>query len=268
MIVSSVILLVIVAAWAVVLVPMLLNRHDAANEARSVDRFATAMRVLARRSATPVDQRYVVVPPRPDRSATVVVNAATRWEQQAADARRRVAEADESHKHRDSADPLAVDLIGSRVTARRRRNLLTLIVVVIAALPAAILITPMLWLLDALAALLLAGYVVHLRRAAIRRDARRDRRVARAERALSDQPLETVKVRPPPASQPVPPANAVVIERQQDGSWLPVPVPLPTYVEAPRAPRPAPAQPVVASVTEEELDRHLDELERRLAVNE
>jgi len=63
------------------------------------------------------------------------------------------------------------------------------------------------------------------------------------------------------------PSNAVVIERQQDGSWHPVPVPLPTYVTAPAAFPAASATPPLTS-DEVELDRHLDAMERRLAVND
>ncbi len=49
---SSTILMVIVLVvmWLVVLVPMFVRKHDEADEERSVDRFATAMRVLRRRT--------------------------------------------------------------------------------------------------------------------------------------------------------------------------------------------------------------------------
>ncbi|MDP9240184.1 MAG: hypothetical protein M3O55_06015, partial [Actinomycetota bacterium] len=70
------------------------------------------------------------------------------------------------------------------------------------------------------------------------------------------------------------PSNAVIIERQEDGSWIPVPVPVPTYVNAPLGP-PAPAasdergkRPTVGLTTEEDLDRRLEDMERRLAVND
>lgn len=52
-------------AWAVYLVPKALKHHDEVARGRSVDRFSTAMRVLARRE--PVDRRtarLVVTPPR------------------------------------------------------------------------------------------------------------------------------------------------------------------------------------------------------------
>jgi hypothetical protein len=50
--VSSTILMVIVLVvmWLVVLVPMFVRKHDEGDEERSVDRFATAMRVLRRRT--------------------------------------------------------------------------------------------------------------------------------------------------------------------------------------------------------------------------
>ncbi|MDP9241408.1 MAG: hypothetical protein M3O55_12345, partial [Actinomycetota bacterium] len=121
---SSLILLVIVAAWAVVLVPMLLNRHESASEIRSVDRFATAMRVLARRTATSGDRRYVVVPRQPERAPSVVVNGTSPWVEQADDARRRLAAEEPSR-----ADELAArDVAAARssMAARRMRVLLVL----------------------------------------------------------------------------------------------------------------------------------------------
>jgi hypothetical protein len=46
---SGLILLVIVAAWLAVLVPMALRSHDSSTSSSSVDRFSDAMRVLSRR---------------------------------------------------------------------------------------------------------------------------------------------------------------------------------------------------------------------------
>jgi hypothetical protein len=48
---SGLILLVIVAAWLAVLVPMALRSHEASTSLSSVDRFSDAMRVLSRRDA-------------------------------------------------------------------------------------------------------------------------------------------------------------------------------------------------------------------------
>jgi hypothetical protein len=69
--VSGLIVAGIVAIWVVVLVPMWLNRHDAANASRSMDTFSTAMRVLSRRQQMHGDRRYVVMPQRENWGLTV-----------------------------------------------------------------------------------------------------------------------------------------------------------------------------------------------------
>ena len=61
-------------AWAVYLIPKALKHHDEVARTRSIDRFSTAMRVLARRE--PVnrrDSRLVVTPPRPAGSTRMLV---------------------------------------------------------------------------------------------------------------------------------------------------------------------------------------------------
>ena len=58
--------MVLAVAWAVYLIPKALKHHDEVARTRSIDRFSTAMRVLARRE--PVnrrDTRLVVTPARP-----------------------------------------------------------------------------------------------------------------------------------------------------------------------------------------------------------
>ena len=72
---SGLILLLIVGAWLAVLVPMALRSHDTATAASTVERFSDAMRVLSRRStgvAAPVDDVPLVPPPvrRPRRGPT------------------------------------------------------------------------------------------------------------------------------------------------------------------------------------------------------
>ena len=54
----------IVAVWAVVLVPLALRRHDQAARSRSIERFSSAMRVLARRGPTGEAGAIGVVPDR------------------------------------------------------------------------------------------------------------------------------------------------------------------------------------------------------------
>ena len=68
--------MVLALAWAVYLIPKALKHHDEIARTRSIDRFSTAMRVLARRE--PVnrrDARLVVTPPRP--AAPPVASAAS-----------------------------------------------------------------------------------------------------------------------------------------------------------------------------------------------
>jgi hypothetical protein len=231
--VTSLILLVIVAAWAVVLLPMLLNRHEAANEARSVDRFATAMRVLSRRTATSGDRRYVVVPPRPQSAPQVVANGARAHAP---------AYAEEPSPQRLARATRAV--VGNGAVARRRRILLALTVLAVVAGVAAVAVSRLLWLAQVGFDLLIVMYLWRVRRVVT---AARNRRV-RTTAAVSVRPAASGYARAVPAPQfavPVP-DNAVVIERQQDGSWKPVPVPLPTYVTAPVA-RPAAAPVPVAA---------------------
>lgn len=68
---SGIIFVVLAVAWAVYLVPKALQHHDEVARSRSVDRFSTAMRVLARRE--PVDRRNARLVVTPARSTDRVV---------------------------------------------------------------------------------------------------------------------------------------------------------------------------------------------------
>ena len=63
--------MVLALAWAVYLIPKALKHHDEVARTRSVDRFSTAMRVLARRE--PVDRRNARLVVTPARSAERVI---------------------------------------------------------------------------------------------------------------------------------------------------------------------------------------------------
>ena len=98
--------MVLALAWAVYLIPKALKHHDEVARTRSIDRFSTAMRVLARRE--PVnrrDARLVVTPARPATATRMVVP-------QAAEAVRRP----------------AARRVAARQAARRRRRVLLLLV--------------------------------------------------------------------------------------------------------------------------------------------
>ncbi len=133
---------------------------------------------------------------------------------------------------------------------RRRRTSLVLIGSVLIVFGLGLLSVVPLWL-GLVPALLLAGFVVHLRLEQRRADERRERQVRRqrelvaraardeagirarvvttAARSRVDAPAD-VEVEPQPESESVYDAVA-------DHVWDPVPVPAPTYVNAPKAPR-------------------------------
>jgi predicted lipid-binding transport protein (Tim44 family) len=197
--VSSTILMaiVLVIMWLVVLVPMFVSRGDERAEARSMDRFATAMRVLSRRTpgsgGVANRRRPTAAPPAPYADGASPVRTAARV----------------------------------RMLRRRRRTLGVLAATALVGVPAALTLSPLLWLAQLPATILLAGYVGWLR-AQVRRE--QDRRVRRA--ALfgdTATPAEHAARRParPVGTAPAPAAATA------DRTWHPVPVPAPTYVTAP-----------------------------------
>lgn len=155
----------------------------------------------------------------------------------------------------------------SRVLARRRRTTVVLFLAfTLGAIAAAVGGLTFLWA-PAIPAVLLSAYIVYLRRQERRRfvyvmDRRRAEAAAqrlrdnRAPRRAAEPPAPHGEVPPrEPAAQPVSPAeadrralveqtdHAEWVDQQRDrgpvrgDSWDPVPVPLPTYVTAPVAPR-------------------------------
>jgi DNA-binding MarR family transcriptional regulator len=95
---SGIIFVVLAIAWAVYLVPKALKHHDEVVRNRSVDRFSSAMRVLARRE--PVDRR----------SARLVVTPAGQAERPSAEPRPKPS--------------VAARRAAARAAARRRRRVL------------------------------------------------------------------------------------------------------------------------------------------------
>jgi hypothetical protein len=254
---SGVVYGVIVALWAVVLVPMWLRRHDAANETRSADRFSHAMRTLSPRN-TP-GQRDVVMPARAPETTRPVVSGP------------------------------GVRVAARRSLARRRRRVLLALVATVAVLAAVAAFGVVPWLAVAIPVVLLVVYVVNLRAQAKRssatsalrrrapaaaREARQtpnaspapvpdssivvetkgERRLWRSVPAGMGHPLVTeqlvtqrlaqARTAPAahvPADEQVTEVLAVeqtVTEEPQEGTWEPAEFPLPTYVTAPKAVRP------------------------------
>ena len=249
---SSTILMaiVLVVMWLVVLVPMFVGRHDDRSEVRSMDRFATAMRVLSRRSAgsggVAGRRRYATTPPVP---------------------------------YADGASPIRT-AARERMLRRRRRTLLALAVTALVGILLGLTAGGALWAVPAVAALLLAGYVGWLRQQVRREEMRRFRRAALfAEPAATTatgphrpahRPARRRRLDPAllddPTAEPVAGAGPVA-----DRSWRPVPVPTPTYVTAPVHRRDVPDTAVGLDdddLTFADLDPLGDAVERKRAVNE
>jgi hypothetical protein len=201
---SSTILMAIVLMimWLVVLVPMFVRRGEERSELRSMDRFATAMRVLSRRTQSSGGvvgkRRYATAAPTPYADGASPVRTAAR----------------------------------ERMLRRRRRTLAVLAVTAVLAAPAALAVSSWLWFAQVPATLLLAGYVGWLRAQVRREHDRRARRTALFGEATAAAagPAEHSVRRPARIAAAIAADDAPVA---RDRSWHPVPVPAPTYVTAP-----------------------------------
>jgi len=261
----------ILVAWGVYFVPRWVRRHEEMSEARSVERFSQAMRILSRKPAT-ADQRTIVMPPRPE-AAPVVPRAAARRRGSLAVRRRRILAA------------LLLTTLGTTVLTP---------------------LTAVPWWLPVAMVLATVADVVHLRiqarrlsdvtrsRKSVRRRVRsrwrrfdsverinesretlaRERAAALAERLAAEAAADAA-------------AQEEAARREADAAaWQPVPVPLPTYVSKPKAPeRPAATlgehepfdqtvpprrelPPLPVPPTLEQMDELDEIIERRRAVND
>jgi hypothetical protein len=252
---SGIIFVVLAVAWAVYLIPKALKHHDEVARTRSIDRFSTAMRVLARRE--PVnrrDARLVVTPARSaDNPRVLAPSAPTADESEAPTARRPRPE---------------VRRAAARAAARRRRRILSflLLTTLVVTGLAAFAVVP--WWSVAIPAGLTVLYLV-LCRTQVRheRSASWDADLAAAVDAMPEASSVRPVARPAarvdapygtparPAARnakgfeefddtedtvaiPVPVLDAVVVPTVDGGSlWDPLPVTLPTYVSKPKARR-------------------------------
>ncbi len=242
-------------AWAVYLIPKALKHHDEVARTRSIDRFSTAMRVLARRE--PVnrrDARLVVAPARSADNPRVLAPSAPI-----------VGDADAPAVRRPRPE---VRRAAARAAARRRRRILSFLLlstVVVTGL-AGFAVVP--WWSVVIPAALTVLYLV-LCRTQVRheRSVSWDADLAAAVDALPEASSVRPVARPAarvdaPYGTPVRPAarnaqgfeefddtedtiaipvavlDAVVVPTVDGGSlWDPLPVTLPTYVSKPKARR-------------------------------
>jgi hypothetical protein len=241
---SGLIYAAIIVMWALYFIPRWLRRHEELSESRSVERFDHAMRILSRREPTP-DQRYIVMPPKPAPAPSVP--AARSAAAAPRPTPRATARTAESAKRR-------AEQARTSIAIRRRRVLagLVLLTLVVAALTP---LTPLPWWAPLVAVLAIAVDLAHLRVQARRRhevtrtrDAVRKRLRSRLHRADSAERLaearkllaerraiaESERVEAEWAAH-----ESARREADRAAGWQPTPVPLPTYVTKPVAPRTA-----------------------------
>ncbi len=253
--------MVLAVAWAVYLIPKALRHHDEVARTRSIDRFSTAMRVLARRE--PVnrrDARLVVTPARAAGNPRVL--APTRAAQDETPVPVAVTVRPAVSKARLQARRTA-----ARAAARRRRHILTflLLCTALTAGAAALALAP--WWSVAIPGGLTLAYLL-LCRTQVRRESVHDFDL------LGDRPADSADVTvvprrgvrveaqdgtPRSTSSPLTAVadgvsecadtedtvgidvallEAIVIPTEDGGTlWDPLPVTLPTYVTKPKAKR-------------------------------
>jgi hypothetical protein len=246
---SGIIFVVLALAWAVYLIPKVLRHHDEIARTRSIDRFSTAMRVLARRE--PVgrrDARLVVTPPRD--AGRVLLPA-------------RAAEPADDTVPTPVATRPAARRAAARAAARRRRHILTGLLVVDLAVAALAAVAMLLWWAPLVPVALTVGYLYLCRRQVSRENdaSWTSRESAPAERSSAEPvaPRRAIRIEAPygtPQSARVVESEvspdedtvqipvaaldtvAVPVETVDGGSlWDPLPVTLPTYVGKARAAR-------------------------------
>ncbi|PPK97283.1 hypothetical protein CLV92_104102 [Kineococcus xinjiangensis] len=252
---SSLVFVVIIAIWAAYLLPDQLRRRRRLESARTTDRDSTQMRVLVRRS--PEDVAAQAVPAALPAGPTVQelgAGSAPALEAAPAEvpvprvpveagAAVRTAEGARAGRvpaapRRSGAHPARVR--SSRVVRRRRRLVGALVALSAAGWTAAGLsVLP--WFAAAVPTLLLLLVLAALARHAGAAVRPAPAPAARVE-ALAAVPLPVVAGEVLGSGEAVPAAAA---RRVEDGTWEPVPVPLPTYLLKPKAPSvtiPAPAR--------------------------
>jgi hypothetical protein len=237
---SGIIYAALIVLWGAYFIPRWLRRHEELSESRSVEKFDHAMRILSRREPTP-DKRYVVMPPRPAQPPSTLPARGGRLPAQ-----------------RSSSAPVRRRLGPAAIRRRRILAGLLLATLVVGALTP---LTPVPWWAPVLLLAVTVADLVHLRvqvrrnrevnrtRTAVRKSVRsRLMRFDALERLMTVR-REMAEERAAEEARWAEAEEAMRLEREaeerrtaeQAAGWSPVPVPLPTYVSKPMAPRRAPA---------------------------
>ncbi len=222
---SSIIFVALAVAWAVYLIPKALHHHDEVARSRSVDRFSTTMRVLARRE--PVnkrDARLVVTPGRRTSTSEISVKPTTAPAPTPAQVRAR----------REAV----------RRATRRRRNVLGLLLLANAVVATLAFLHVFGWVWQAVPAGLVVVWLV-LCRVMVKSERRADAPVVltaidpAVDDATDDVPTDySVERNDQGFDEVAASADTSVMPAVVDGTlWDPLPVTLPTYVTKPAAAR-------------------------------
>jgi hypothetical protein len=236
----------IVVVWAVVLIPLALRRHDHAARSHSIERFSSAMRVLARRGSA-------------SESGSIAIAAPDR-----------LARPSLSHEHLpaalDVAAPRRPTRAAMKAAAARRRRVLTILLVltvVVVALSAVgmlpayaaaapfALVVGFLWLARRQVRKASDSYWQHLSDSrpepsnVVRRDAHASAArvdasegVVRVGAAESEEDTVGISREDLAAAAGATRVEAVALATADGGSlWDPLPITLPTYVDKPAAAR-------------------------------
>jgi hypothetical protein len=234
---SGLIYAAIIVMWALYFIPRWLRRHEELSESRSVEKFDHAMRILSRREPTP-DQRYIVMPPKPEPVAPAAparpAERSTVRSPALGPAQRRSSQA---------RSPIAF----------RRRRVLAALVLLTLVVAASTPVTPIPWWAPLVGVLALLVDLAHLRVQERRRreltrtrHAVRTRLRSRLHRADSAERIAEARqlLAERRAAAEIERVEADRVAREQSrrdaeraAGWQPTPVPLPTYVTKPVAPR-------------------------------
>ena len=240
---SGLIYAAIIVMWALYFIPRWLRRHEELSESRSVEKFEHSMRVLSRREPT-ADKRYIVMPPKPEPA----VSSASAASQGSSGRSGRSGRSSDVGSSSPPAPRRSVRRKSSK-TYRRRRVLVALVLlslVVAAATP----FTPVPWWGSLVGAAAILLDLAHLRvqtrrrheltrtRHAVRKRLRsRLRRVDSADRLTEARQLLAERRAAAEAERVEAERAAREAARRAAEGWQPTPVPLPTYVTKPVAPR-------------------------------